>query len=889
MNTAFNIKTDLYDAIAFGRELQSGSSPLSLFKKTIKSANAKQKEMYQSGVTVVELVKMRADFLDEMLCQAWRFQVKCADDLMLAAVGGYGRGELHPGSDIDIAIVTEEELTDSQKTCIEGFLMFLWDIGLEIGHSVRTLQQCVDEAAADITVITNITEARYLDGRKDLFDTMKESTSPEHIWSNEAYFSAKLEEQRIRHGKFDDTAHKLEPNIKEGPGGLRDIQMVGWVAKRYFGADHLRELVEHKFLTEEEYYTLDAGQTFLWHIRYALHMISGRREDRLQFEHQRTVAEEFGYTDNEQRQLGVEQFMKMYYQTVNELSRLNEMLLQLFQEAILHRNQLHEIKPLNRRFHIRNNFIEVRNDQIFMIYPFAMLEIFLLMQQNPEIKGVRASTIRLIRNHLHLIDKNFRRDIRARSLVMEILRQTRSVGPELERMHRYGIIDAYIPAYAAVSGLMQFDMYHIYTVDEHTLMVMRNLRRFDVEKFAHEFPYCSTVMAQIPKPELLYLSGLFHDIGKGRGGNHAVLGAEDALVFCKDHGLSTFDSNLVAWLVRSHLVMSHTINKKDICDPDVIHEFASFVGDTLHLNHLYLLTVADIRGTNPNLWNNWKATLLHDLHLNTTRALRRGLENPIDKQERLLTTQGECLAKLCCSNASKDEIVSLFESLGEDYFLRHQPEEIIWQVDAILKSSKEDMPIVLVQPETARGGTEVFVYTPDRDYVFAVTTQILDQMGLNILDARIINTTDNYTLDTYVVLDAASNQNLTDPEMIERLISTLREELSSTQVLKTKVNRRPSRQLKQFSIPPEVSFHQDPDKNRTVMEVSATDQPGFLSCVGMAMKFCGARLQNARIATIGARVEDIFYITDMDNAPIHDPVKFECLRNTIVDILTSSD
>ncbi len=824
-----------------------------------------------------------------MLCHAWHHYVECSDGLMLAAVGGYGRGELHPGSDIDITIISEAGLSDPQKSGIETFLTFLWDIGLEIGQSVRSIQECVDEASADITVITNLTEIRYLAGCSGLYDTLKTAIAPDRIWPNEEYFSAKLEEQRLRHRKSEDTANKLEPNVKESPGGLRDIQMVGWVAKRYFGATHLRELVNHRFLTEEEYNTLDTGQALLWHIRYSLHVNTGRREDRLLFEHQRTVAEEFGYTDNDQRQLGVEQFMKMYYQTITELSRLNEMLLQLFQEAILHRNQLHEIKPLNRRFHIRNEYIEVRNDQIFMIYPFAMLEIFLLMQQNPEIKGVRASTIRLIRNHLHLIDKNFRNDIRARSLFMEILRQTRSMGPELQRMHRYGIIDAYIPAYAAVSGLMQFDMYHVYTVDEHTLMVVRNLRRFDVDQFAHEFPYCSSIMGQIPKPELLYLAGLFHDIGKGRGGNHAVLGAEDALTFCKDHGLSQYDSNLVSWLVRNHLHMSMTIQKKDICDPDVIHEFATFVGDILHLNYLYLLTVADIRGTNPNLWNNWKASLLHDLHRNTMRALRRGLENPIDRQERLFATQGECLALLCRTSASKDEIVTLFEALGEDYFLRHQTEEIVWQVEAILETREEDMPLVMVMPETARGGSEVFVYAPDRDYIFAVTTQILDQMGLNILDARIINTTDSYTLDTYVVLDANTNENLTDPERIEDLIHTLRSELESTQVLNAKVNRRPSRQLKQFAMPPEISFYQDPDNSRTVMEVTATDQPGFLSCIGMAMKFCGVRLQNARIATIGARVEDIFYITNMDNEAIHDPLKFECLRNTITDILTTPD
>ncbi|MBI4005081.1 MAG: [protein-PII] uridylyltransferase, partial [Gammaproteobacteria bacterium] len=608
----------LFDSQSFTTALRADTTPLRLFKQTLTSGRQILNELFEAGISVKTLVYKHAWFIDQLLVQAWQHTI-ATEDTALVAVGGYGRGELHPASDIDLMILVKPGKNNQISQEIEKFIIFLWDIRLDVGHSVRTVKDCIREARNDITVATNIMESRLLTGNQELFQQMRYSTGPDKIWHTKNFFEAKLAEQIERHHKYDDTDHKLEPNIKESPGGLRDIQMIGWVAKRHFGANTLHDLVKHGFLTEEEYKILDGGQTFLWKIRSALHYLTGRREDRLLFDHQKSLAYAFGF--HSQDNTGVEQFMKMYYQTARELNRLNEILLQHFQEAIIYAKRREKIKPLNKRFQIRHEFIEVCNDNIFKHYPFAMLEMFLLIQQNPLIKGVRASTIRLIRKYSYLIDENFRRDIRNRSLFMEIIRQPRHVGHELRRMHRYGILSNYLPVFGAIEGLMQFDLFHIYTVDEHILFVVRNMRLFGLPERAKEYPLCSKIMEILPKQELLYLAGLFHDIAKGRGGDHSRLGAKDAQVFCKTHGLSDYDSELVAWLVEKHLFMSKTAQRKDISDPDIINHFATEVGDRNHLNYLYLLTVADISGTNPALWNKWKNALFEELYHKTLLAL----------------------------------------------------------------------------------------------------------------------------------------------------------------------------------------------------------------------------------------------------------------------------
>ena len=877
-----------FDAAAFARELTAAPSPIAPFRALLKHSDAHFKELFLQGVPAHELVPARARLMDELLLRAWpQFFEADALDLALVAVGGYGRGELHPGSDVDIMILLGDQTLEIRRSGLENFLTFLWDIGLEVGHSVRTVEDCAREGAADITVATSLMEARLLTGSATLFERMRAVTGPDRIWSDAAFFESKQQERQQRCQRYNETAFNLEPNIKEGPGGLRDLQMIGWVTKRHFGASTLRELVDHSFLSPREYEELIECRNFLWQIRFALHVLTGRREDHLLFDHQRRIAQQFGYRD-EDHNLAVEQFMQRYYRTVNILGQLNEMLLQLFAEAILLADDPDEPTPINRRFQARRGYLEVTRPNVFLRYPFALLEIFLILQQHLDLKGIRAATIRLIRDHLPLIDDKFRHDMRPRSLFMEILRQPLRVSQQLRLMNACGVLPAYLPEFGHIAGRMQYDLFHAYTVDQHILFVVRNLRRFFLPQFAHVMPRCNAIMEQLPKPELLYIAGLYHDIAKGRGGDHSELGAGDAEQFCQRHGLSSFDTRLVTWLVRHHLTLSLTAQKKDIHDPAVIHDFARQMGDQMHLDYLYLLTVADIRATNPKLWNTWRDSLLWQLYEATRRALRRGLDSPIDKEERIREVQAQARQRLHATKIDEARINRVWEGFGDDYFLHHSVEEIIWHTRSILKKGYSDQPLVMARADPSRGGTEIFIYTLDQDNLFALITSILDQLGLTILDARILTGHRGYALDSFTVLED-SGAPIHDRVRIKEIIARLHRALSQPDAAPILPSRHISRIQRAFQMPTLVSFREDEANNRTVVELVSWDRPGLLCRVGQAFMECGVQLHNAKIATLGAQVEDVFFVTDRENRPLNDSRKYAALRAALVEQLDSGE
>ncbi|MDD3517254.1 MAG: [protein-PII] uridylyltransferase [Chromatiales bacterium] len=858
------------------------------YTECLARADAALGEAFQSGRDVDDLVRGRAAVIDRLLIAAWRgFGLVPQPCLSLVAVGGYGRGELHPGSDVDILILHCRPLTTVQEEQVSRLVTFLWDIGLHPGHSVRTIDTCLQEAAADVTVATNLMESRLLAGDEDLYARMKAQTGPATLWPAREFFAAKLAEQKARHHRFGDTAYRLEPNLKEGPGGLRDIQMVGWVTKRHFGASSLHELVEHDFLTEDEYETLMHGQAFLWRVRFALHFITQRREDRLLFDQQRALARQFGYSDQGD-DLAVEQFMQAYFRTVTELERLNEILLQHYQEALLSEPGDDEVVPINRRFQARRGFLEVTGEQVFRQYPPALLEVFLLLEQHQEFKGVRAATIRLIRSHRHLIDERFRNEFTCRALFMEILRQPHGVTRQLRRMNRYGVLAAYLPAFGMIVGRMQYDLFHIYTVDEHTLFVIRNLRRYAIPEHADELPHCSHVFKQIPKPELLYLAGLFHDIAKGRGGDHSEIGSDEARTFCLHHGLSSYDANLVAWLVKTHLLMSLTAQRRDISDPQVILEFANQVGNGTRLDYLYLLTVADIRGTNPTLWNSWKASLLTSLYAATQRVLRRGVDNPPDRDELVGEVQTNALELLTAQGVDADTCRRLWSPFDDEYFLRHSADEIAWHTAAIRRARAEDLPLVLIRQSAARGSTEIFLYADDHPNLFAHTTTALAQLGLDIVDARIITSRDRRTLDTFLVLED-TGQPIDSSWRLEEIADTLRRRLRDPDQRPVPVKRNTPRQLKHFDVRTDIRFAPQPRFNRTVLSITTGDRPGLLSRIGIVLTECGIRVHNAKIATAGEQADDIFYITDLDDRPLTDAARQDALADTLRKALQQSE
>ncbi|MCP5425989.1 MAG: [protein-PII] uridylyltransferase [Gammaproteobacteria bacterium] len=855
----------LFDPTRFAQALQE-QSVLATFRTAIKQGDALLKQWFYEGVPVAELVPARAWLIDRLLQQCWsRFFSQEDAHLALVAVGGYGRGELHPCSDVDIMILLENNDVDPYRESLESLLAFLWDIGLEVAQSVRSLADCVREASADVSVITSLMEARLLAGNLPLFERMRRLTGPQVLWTDDEFFHAKKQEQTQRHQKFHGSAYNLEPNVKEAPGGLRDLQMIGWVAKRHFGVDTLGDLVERGFLTEQEYQELLDCQQFLWRVRFTLHTLAGRREDVVLFDYQKQLAAQFGYQDNTGN-LAVEQFMQSYYRTVMALGRLNEILLQLFEEAIVLADDPGEPVAINDRFQSRKGYLEVTGDDIFIRYPCALLEVFLLLQKHAELKGIRAATIRLIRVHQGLIDDRFRHDVRAQALFMKILRQSRGVTLQMRRMNYYGVLGSYLPEFALIVGRMQYDLFHAYTVDQHILFVVRNLRHFYLPQHAHELPHVSGVMRRLPRPALLYLAALYHDIAKGRGGDHSELGALDARRFCRRHGLSQVDTGLVVWLVRQHLSMSLTAQKRDIDDPVVIQEFAQMVGDQRHLDYLYVLTVADIRGTNPKLWSSWRASLLLKLYDSTRRALRRDLGNPIDKQELITEIQSQARARLLAQKMESDAIEKLWAGFGDDYFLRHMADEVVWHTRAILKREDDSRALVLARADPARGGALIFIYARDEEWLFARMVATMDRLGLNVLDARIITGNSGYTLDSYTVTED-SGEFIHNRGRIKEIVNALRRSLDRHEAVTTPMRRTP-RLLRHFKTSTQMTFTPDEANQRTVMELITSDRPGLLSRVGQGFRECGIQLQNAKIATIGARAEDVFFITAVERQPL---------------------
>jgi [protein-PII] uridylyltransferase len=836
------------------------------YRELLKQADEELKARFLAEEPIEDLVHARAALIDTVLKQAWLEHFDAEESRWaLVAVGGYGRGELHPCSDIDLLLLVSEPPRDAERACVERLLAFLWDIGLEVGHSVRTVEECAQESAADVSVMTTLLEARLLTGNGQLLEWMNEALSPEHVWTVRNFFEAKVREQQARHLKANDTAYNLEPNVKTGPGGLRDIQTIAWVAKRHFGADSLDGLATHGFLSLAELRRLKQAQAFLWKVRFGLHILTGRREDRLLFDHQIRLAQTFGYEDASYT-LAVEQLMQRYYRTVMDVSLLNELLLQLFREAIL--SETEPPRPLNARFQVRNDYLEAVSPDVFARSPSALLELFVLLQQNPEIKGVRASTMRAVARSLWLIDEEFRQNPRNHRLFLEILRAPVGVTHELRRMNTYGVLGRYIPAFGRVVGRMQYDLFHAYTVDAHTLFVVSNLRRLAIPRYDHELPELSRIMQQLPKPEVAYLAALFHDIAKGRGGDHSELGSVDAEAFCLEQGLSRYDARLVAWLVRNHLELSITAQKQDIADPQVISAFAHKVGDETHLDYLYVLTCADVRGTNPKLWNSWKASLFHEFYDRVRRALRRGLESPIDQDELVRETQEAARQLLHEQGIEEAAIERAWANISAPYFLRYTAEEVAWHTALLAQRAPDSTePLVALDPQSVRGTTAVLTFLPHRRHGFARTTAVLDQLGLTIVDARITPTGDGNSLDLYHVLEEDGTP-ITDSDRQAEIQTALYRALQRPDDSLPSVSRRAPRQARMFKTPTHIAVSIDERNHRSVLELTAGDRPGLLCDIGKVLMQERVELHAAKIMTVGERAEDVFYVTNFDHRPL---------------------
>ena len=861
----------LFDKAAFLKDIEQSTSALRCYREAVQNARKILDERFIQKGNIEALIEDQTWFVDQILITAWQqFAWKDANDISLIAVGGYGRGELHPYSDIDIQILLAKNNKDKYKADIESFLTFLWDINLEIGQSVRSIKENQQVAARDITVATALIESRTLTGNTQLLDTVMSQIERKKVWKPKQFFEAKKEEQSIRHGKQNDIESALEPNIKEAPGGLRDIQTIGWISKRHFGASDFHDLVERKFLEQGEYRDLIKGRNFLWKIRYGLHMINGRREDKLLFEHQRKLAEIFGYKDDK-KSLAIEKLMKQYYRVVLTLRELNDVLLQLFDEEIIRSKERSKIRSINNRFQVRNNYIEVKNNEVFERTPFALIEVFVLLAQDKSLEGIRASTIRLIRNSRYLIDNEFRKDIRNISMFMELLRSPHYMVGRLRQMKRYGILPAYLPEFGRIVGQMQYDLFHVYTVDDHTLQVMENMRRFRHPEAAEKFPIAAQLFHRLPKIELLYIAGLYHDVAKGRGGDHSVLGKRDAELFCRRHRLGKWDTALVGWLVEHHLLMSSIAQREDIQDPEVVNRFAKLVGDQTHLDYLYVLTVADIYGTNSTLWNTWRASLLSNLYQQTKRVISQEQGEVVGKSDLIKQNQNSAISILEESGFTGKQVKEIWNNPSEEYFLRETPENIAWTTEAIANHTSNVEPLILIKNSAENryeGASQVFIYTHNSDFLFANIVTALDRLNLNIQDARIYTTDSDYSMTSFMVLESNGEPIGKNPQRREEINKILKEYVSAQTARKANNNHRPSRIHRQFTRNTHTSLNNNSNIPYSILEVLCPDRPGLLAKVASIFVDMDIRLHNAKITTLGENVEDVFFITDSNNHPI---------------------
>ena len=874
-----------FDQKRFVTDLES-QNPINVFRDALSAAKNHFDNRFLEGEDARALVNEASQFADVLLWYAWH-QYDWDENVSLVAVGGYGRGELHPHSDIDLLILMRKDFSKKYRERIEMFITFLWDIQLKIGHSVRSISQCIDEAKSDISVATNLMETRLVCGNSDLLQLMLKKTGEKKIWRSAKFYKGKIDEQIARHHKHQDTEYNLEPNLKEAPGGLRDIHLINWTAKRHFDLHRRSQLVYQGFLLEEEYLTLRKDEEFLWKVRYGLHYLAERPEERLLFDHQRKLAAMLGYSDSKDK-LAVEKFMQRYYQTVLSIRELTDVLQQYLDEAIYRKNKIKVIKQVNERFVIKDDYLDTIDDDLFTKHPSALLELFVILGETESLKGIRASAIRKLRLHRKLINKGFREDPVNRELFMRFLRSPFKLSTHLKLMNRYGILGSYLPEFGKIVGQTQHDLFHIYPVDVHTLELITNIRRLVQPKQAAKFPVSAHIYNNLPKPELIIIAALYHDIAKGRGGDHSILGAVDVAEFGERHGLQTQEISLLQWLIENHILMSTISQREDTSDPDVIYKFAKHVGDQRHLDHLWVLTVADINATNPRLWTEWKGALMSNLYFETKQVLQSGLDQPTNRDAWVNDAKSSVLKILHQHSIDKKQAIKVWGDVDDQFFLRERAEDIAFFTKGII-DGVDNQPIIQIRDVGVEipVATQIFLHTKSTKNLFAMIAAVLDRLGLSIQDARLQTTSDNRTFDVFYVLDDKDLPVGNNKKLCKNIIDNLTAAIKSPEKINLNVSRRTSRQLKNFTMKTKVTLRNDSETDTSVFQVITPDRPGLLAHIANIFSRFDLVLYNAKISTLGERVEDTFYLMTQNNQPIDDEALGEKIKQTIRNELDS--
>lgn len=809
--------------------------------------------------SVHTVLRQLAALADETLTALWD-DARFGNQLALVAVGGFGRGELFPYSDVDVLLLLPEDHgTDIEPARIEAFIGRCWDAGLEIGSSVRTVSECLAESAKDVTVQTSLLESRLVIGDKKLYTAFRKNFLA--AIDPQAFFTAKSQEMRHRHQKFDNTPYALEPNCKESPGGLRDLQIILWMTKAAGFGNRWDDLAKNGLATAFEIQQIKRNEALLSLIRARLHVTANRREDRLVFDLQTAVAATFGYV-GESRRLASEALMRRYYWAAKAVTQLNQILLLNVAEKL--QPQAEQPTPINERFFEKAGLIEVASDDLYLKDPHAILETFLLYQKTIGVNGLSARTLRALYNARHVMDSKFRNDPVNHATFMRMLLEPRGITHALRLMNQTSVLGRYLRVFRSIVGQMQHDLFHVYTVDQHILMVLRNVRRFFIAEHAHEYPFCSQLAAGWDKPWILYIAALFHDIAKGRGGDHSTLGARDVRRFCRQHEIPREDAKLIEFLVAGHLVMSQVAQKQDLSDPEVIGAFARRVGNERYLTALYLLTIADIRGTSPRVWNAWKGKLLEDLYRLTLRALGGRMPDPGAEIE---ARKREALVQLALHAEPFESHKSLWETLDVGYFMRHDASEIAWHAKQLSRHvphagvplDPRALPIVRVRLSPVGEGLQVVVYTPDQPDLFVRICGYFDQSSFSILDAKVHTASNGFALDTFQVVTTFIPEHYRD--LINMVETGLAKTLSEAGPLPPPSKGRVSRRVRSFPIKPRISLLPDEKAQRWLLSISASDRTGLLYSIARVLARHHLNLQLAKVTTLGERIEDTFLIS----------------------------
>jgi [protein-PII] uridylyltransferase len=824
-----------------------------------------------------QLVRLSHDFVCERLLD------HAVDGLSLVGLGGTGRGEMAPFSDLDLMFLTAKAPSPDQQRAAEAILHLLWDLKLKVGHSVRSAAQLIALAKADMTVRTAFLEARWLWGDERLFDAAMHRFRKDVVAGTaSAFVAAKLAERDERHVKMGDSRYVVEPNVKDGKGGLRDLHALYWIGKYVHGVERPADLVGAGLLSAAEFRRFDRAERFFWSVRCHLHLQAGRAEERLSFEYQPRIAQIMNYADRPGKS-AVERFMQFYFLNAKTVGDLTGLFLAQLDEQLGSKGFRFALPTIRRRprrlggFVLDRGRISIPSDDFFRADPVRLLELFALAAR--ERLEIHPAAMRAATRDAVLIDRDIRRDPAANALFMEVLTCVHSPELVLRWMNEAGVFGRFVPDFGRVVAQMQFDMYHHYTVDEHSIRALGLLAAIERGELKQDHPISTAIFRQIASRRVLYAAVLLHDIAKGRGGDHSVIGAEIALKLCPRFGLDPAETETVSWLVRHHLLLSSTAFKRDLADPKTIEDFARQVQSPERLRLLLILTVVDIRAVGPGIWNEWKRTLLRTLFEAAEERLRLGHKQH-GRSEIVHARQKE-LAEALGWKASAAKAHA--RRLPDSYWLA---EPLPWQVANARQVAEgearigEAKPSVVVADDPESGATRVSVFTPDREGLFYRICAGLASAGANIIDARIHTTRDGMALDNLLVLDGRG-QPYRDRRQRNRLAKAVESALASAQPPPLPSAEAP-RRTSAFEVAPSVAIAERASSRTTVVEVNARDRPALLAALAAAIHRCGDTIHSAHIATYGERAVDVFYLSAPGGAKLGGE-QIDALRSALLE------